>query len=621
MFHRPDQYIYMPADIKLYRIFIASPGGLASEREAFKETITEYNESDAVERNALFLPVGWELTLAGVGRPQALINKDLMKCDYCLLVLWDRWGTSPDNSAKYTSGTEEEFNIALQSFHSKAMPMRQIVVLFKSVDPRQLSDPGLELKKVLEFKKKLETNRSLLFDSFDEVSTFKKKLRRHLAAWTRDHESGELGKATDPRSTPVDPAESLQLDAETNADQDARLLQKDEMSIAKQVAVEDLEALQSYGKILALTQRIPKAREVFELLSTLPQTASTARIASLRQLARIAEEQNSFAEAEELFKRALSIIDQLPPKEQQNRPLVLLDLAFIYDETARFAEGEALMQEALDLRLRQIPQNIPGLAFAYYSLASNMVQQTRAKEAEGPSLESLRLRNIRLGNNNPILIRNFNQLAGITRALGKYPQSEAFIQSAQKLETTDNKVSPSLIASTQVALGILRRDQEQYIEAENLLRQALSTREQQFGSDHRSVATAASELGRVLEEQKRFSEAESLHRRALTSRLKRYGEDNPITARSYNSLGRLYLKQGALREARQLFEKALKTLEETLGGVPLTGVVKLNLGTLLIEKKDALGKPMVQAALKIFVEQLGEQHPYTIRARDLLMVS
>jgi Domain of unknown function (DUF4062) len=76
---------------KFYKVFIASPGGLADERRAFKETVSEYNDCDAVDRRAVFLPVGWELTLPGVGRPQALINQDIETCDYFVLILWDRW--------------------------------------------------------------------------------------------------------------------------------------------------------------------------------------------------------------------------------------------------------------------------------------------------------------------------------------------------------------------------------------------------------------------------------------------------------------------------------------------------------------------------------------------------
>src|SRR4028118_236692 len=112
----------MPSNLTAYRIFIASPGGLQKEREAFKNIINKYNETDATERNVQFIPVGWEATLGGIGRPQELINEDIRRCDYFILVLWDRWGSRPnkENEGSYTSGTDEEYHVALNCFYEQS---------------------------------------------------------------------------------------------------------------------------------------------------------------------------------------------------------------------------------------------------------------------------------------------------------------------------------------------------------------------------------------------------------------------------------------------------------------------------------------------------------------------
>ena len=86
------------------------------------------------------------------------------------------------------------------------MPMRQIVVLFKGVDPRQLSDPGEQLKKVLEFKKRLEREKSFLFGTFDTSDEFGKHLQRQLWSWLADLEqNGEKG-AVPPSGGPIRPS-------------------------------------------------------------------------------------------------------------------------------------------------------------------------------------------------------------------------------------------------------------------------------------------------------------------------------------------------------------------------------------------------------------------------------
>ena len=175
----------MSTQITAYRVFIASPGGLAEERDAFRSAINAHNEADAIERGVIFLPVGWEITLGGVGRPQGTIDQDVRRSDYFMLVLHNKWGSAPQaGKGPYSSGSEEELTIARECY--EAGTMRKIVILFKDVDPAQQADPGPQLKKVLEFRARLEAEKEFLFETFDELPTFSQHLRRHLAAWVRD---------------------------------------------------------------------------------------------------------------------------------------------------------------------------------------------------------------------------------------------------------------------------------------------------------------------------------------------------------------------------------------------------------------------------------------------------
>src|SRR5690349_3781271 len=115
----------MSSTVTVYRIFIATPSGLEAERRAFRATLLDDNETDALQRGVMFVPVGWEDTLGGMGRPQELINRDLRMCDYFMLIVWDRWGTPPgiEGTSQFTSGTEEEFNTAVTLMADASRPM------------------------------------------------------------------------------------------------------------------------------------------------------------------------------------------------------------------------------------------------------------------------------------------------------------------------------------------------------------------------------------------------------------------------------------------------------------------------------------------------------------------
>ena len=80
-----------------------------------------------------------ENALPGKGRPQELINEDVNSCDLFVLLLWRRWGTP---SGKYSSGTEEEFELARQlSEANKGKPA--IWLYFKKVPDEMLAEPGI----------------------------------------------------------------------------------------------------------------------------------------------------------------------------------------------------------------------------------------------------------------------------------------------------------------------------------------------------------------------------------------------------------------------------------------------------------------------------------------------
>jgi tetratricopeptide (TPR) repeat protein len=192
----------MPSKLTSYKIFVASPGGLEDERKVFRDVINSYNDTEAIPRGAHFVPVGWEITLRGVGRAQEKINDEVRQCDFFVLLLWDRWGTPTGSSKHHTSGTEEEYDVAWDCYNDSKRAMREIIVFFKAVTPRQLSDPGEQLLRVLNFKKKLEAEKKLFFDTFDDTSAFGDKFRKYLALWMRLHESDEPAKVKVP-SLPI----------------------------------------------------------------------------------------------------------------------------------------------------------------------------------------------------------------------------------------------------------------------------------------------------------------------------------------------------------------------------------------------------------------------------------
>src|SRR3546814_20510414 len=81
------------------------------------------------------------------------------------------------------------FRVAMACLRSNDHAMEDVVFQFKSIEPGQLSDPGPQLRKVLEFKQKLEASRELLFGTFEAEADFAESLRMKLEDGVWNHEN------------------------------------------------------------------------------------------------------------------------------------------------------------------------------------------------------------------------------------------------------------------------------------------------------------------------------------------------------------------------------------------------------------------------------------------------
>ena len=161
---------------KIVRIFLGSPGDLEEERRAAKFVVDEFNGLWADRTGYHIELVGWEDTVAGFGRPQALINRDLERCELFIGMIWKRWGTPPDSSGVYSSGFEEELRKSIDNKLKMGKP--EISLFFKEIDQTSLRDPGDQLKKVIALRELIVSDKALLFEKFNDSKDYEEKFRR-----------------------------------------------------------------------------------------------------------------------------------------------------------------------------------------------------------------------------------------------------------------------------------------------------------------------------------------------------------------------------------------------------------------------------------------------------------
>lgn len=160
-------------DRLVLRVFLGSPGDLSAEREAAKDAIDRLNISYGRTHGVSVELLRWEDLSSGRGRPQSIINQELLKsADLFVGLIWKKWGSA---TGEYSSGFEEEFTLAM-----KLKNIADVSLFFKTISESEIELNSEDIQKVTEFKRRIIDERSVLFKEFKEASDWKELFYHHL---------------------------------------------------------------------------------------------------------------------------------------------------------------------------------------------------------------------------------------------------------------------------------------------------------------------------------------------------------------------------------------------------------------------------------------------------------
>ncbi|MCZ7383131.1 MAG: DUF4062 domain-containing protein [Candidatus Methanoperedens sp.] len=156
-------------------VFIGSPSDVENERRIFKKIIDEINETTARSKGRHLSVAAGEYAPIGKSRPEErIIDKELKKSKLCIFILWKRFGS---DTGEYSSGTEEEFNFAMDDKE------KEVMLFFREIPKGSKDDPEGQLKKVLEFKETVKKEKKLLYKEYKKPKDFEKLLRINMYKW------------------------------------------------------------------------------------------------------------------------------------------------------------------------------------------------------------------------------------------------------------------------------------------------------------------------------------------------------------------------------------------------------------------------------------------------------
>ncbi|WP_275900303.1 tetratricopeptide repeat protein [Pyxidicoccus trucidator] len=470
---------------RLIHVFIASPGDLAEERRAFKETIDELNKGFGRGANVEFVPLGWEDALALVGRrSQSVINQDVDTCDAFILVMWRRWGQEAPDAAPYSSYTEEEFYRALRLFENAGRP--EIFVFFKHIDPGQMADPGPQLTKILEFRKKLESTRQVLYRGFKTIEEFRNEIDTHLVAFatgrvptpggmTRvpllpDSVALEVEKHKGDAQRAVNEIEKLKAEMQRLMEEAERARAEAKSALARAEAAENVTEAKAARRSVELAEQAARAalegnvEEARQDFAKALDGTTNLRVLGLGAefFARIGEHD----EAERLARRRLAICG--PDAETADTAEAYSALAdIICGRPGDLSQAEEMYRKALGIaELLKDPER---MSIEYTNLGILFELRGELEQSEEMHRKAMVLDEA-LGDKYA-LARDYSNLGTIYRKRKEFDNSEGVLKKA--LELDEGLGLESYVATDYLSLGALEVNRGELDKAEELLRKSL----------------------------------------------------------------------------------------------------------------------------------------------------
>ena len=221
----------------------------------------------------------------------------------------------------------------------------------------------------------------------------------------------------------------------------------------------------------------------------------------------------------------------------------------------RRAEAEREQQRAerisdflVDIFAANFPSRAPGRTMTARELLDRGAAQISEQLENEPRVEAKLL----------------STLGRAYESLGLYRDASPLVERSVQL-AREHAAGDGEIADTVWQLATLRQAQGRYGEAEELHREAIALRRNEFGDDAPAVADSLNAMAAALHQAGRYEQAESAYRESLAIRSAAFGDRSWQVSQVAMNLGWLLHDRSRFDEAEVLYQQALELNRELLG--------------------------------------------------------
>lgn len=308
-----------------------------------------------------------------------------------------------------------------------------------------------------------------------------------------------------------------------------------------------------------------------------------------------------YDQAEESFKRCISVREKSTSSEDKSLIPPLNNLASVYLSQKRLPDAHAAYDRVLKLSETNFGADHPSVALALNNLANVLISESgpekeakKLAEAEQLLKRSLPIWEKSYGANHAVVAKCLDNLGSVCANENKLDEAQQYYNRALAIRSSEKPAEATPPAERALSLNKmaqLYRAKGQFEQAEPLLKEILQIAQ---GSDDlaarngdqtqratslTNLAVASNNLSMLYRELARFNEAEDLYRRALDIRVDladHYAGKSEDLARSYDNLGSLYVEEEKYDQAEPMYKKALEIREKAEGAEGVDVRLSLN---------------------------------------------
>lgn len=236
------------------------------------------------------------------------------------------------------------------------------------------------------------------------------------------------------------------------------------------------------------------------------------------KLADLYIEQKKYAEAEPLYRRAVSILEKFFGAKDPEVAGALVKLAELQTQQAKYLDAERTLWRALEIRQAAHGQDHEEVANCLDKLADVQNKQANPEQAQRLYQSSVAIKEKVLGKHHSSTNETWQRLAEIYAVLDNYEESEAIYIRLLRAKEKEPDASPSEIAAMLEKLADVYFVQRDYPKAETQYELALEIRQKQSHDTDRTFelmekySILLERAGRSEESRKMMERAQTLKR-------------------------------------------------------------------------------------------------------------